>query len=328
MAKFAQYYIRFNQEAGCYDWEDRQIHLGQLFAQDDSIKFDEGEGAGYIEYRHRVYHLGCNHDIIVMRFANERDVPLEKNFEATATKDEPSCFIIIDNRKGMRSVAIQYRKKAFNRTAQVASIMQYHLSQHLFNDHCYTLDIKPDYYPEDLFEAWSSLQQHIAAVRFGVPEMTQEEIEQKVAILKSKGKDYYEDSLMAPLLKIAFEAKRANYKQFLTVTPEEKKTALYLDKNTAYMRNLISISAAADMPVELITTDGASFKCYVDADSENAEKIVHREFNTELLEFLFDSKKKKNGEEVSDEDRNNIEQKIVEFMNSMVHESKDQLLAA
>lgn len=327
MAKFAQYYIRFNQEAGSYDWEKRQKHLGELLAEDDSIKFEEGEGDSYKEYKHRVYHLAANHDIIVMRLANDKDVSHEKDFHERIIKDEPSCFLIIDNRDNMRSIAIQYRKKAFTRTAQVAELLEYQLSHILYEKHCYTLNILPDFYPEDLFEAWSSLQQHIAAVRFGIPEMSKEEILQKVELLKTKGKDYFDDSIMGPILQMAFEAKRANYKQYLTVTPEQKKVALFLDKNSTYMRNLISLSAAADIPVELITSDGASYKCFVDADSENAEKIIHREFNTEKLEYLFEAKKK-NGEDVTDEDRKKVEEDVWEFMNGMQHESKDQLQAA
>ena len=150
---------------------------------------------------------------------------------------------------------------------------------------------------------------------------------QKVEIFKQKGKEYYDDSLMTSILQLAYEAKRTKYKQFLTVTPEEKKNALFLDISSVYMRNLISISAAADMPVELITTDGASYKCYVDADSENAEKIIQRELNRDQLEYLFENKNK-DGEELTAEERDKIEQHIVEFMNAMKHEDKDRLIDA
>lgn len=327
MAKFAQYYVRFNQEGGCFDWDKRQEHLGQLFQNDESIKFTDGDKEGGKHYKHRVYHLLSNPNIIVMRIANDKDVPIEKDFEATIAKDEPSCFIIIDNRAGLRSIAIECRKKAFNSTEQVSKILQDNLAYAIYNKYCYSLNILPDFYPEDLFEAWTSLQKYVNAIRFGTPEMTEEEFTQKVRILKQKNKEYYDDSLMAPILQMAFEAKRANYKQLLTITPEEKKNALYLDKTSLYMRNLISISAAADMPVELITADGASYKCYVDAESENAEKIIRREFNTQLLEELFDNKKK-DGAELTTEERNKIEELIVEFMNGMKHEDKDLLIQA
>lgn len=326
MAKFAQYYVRFNQERGCYDWNKRQEHFGQLL-QNDEIKFTDGKGEGSKVYKHRIYHLDANPNIVVMRLANDKDVPIEKNFEATVAKDEPSCFIIIDNRQGLRTIAIECRKKAFNTTEQVSKILENNLTHAIFHKHCYSLSIIPDFYPEDLFEAWTSLQQHVNAIRFGTPEMSKEEFAEKLKLFKQKNKDYFDDSLMTSILQMAYEAKRANYKQLLTITPEEKKTALYLDKTSLYMRNLISISAAADMPVELITADGASYKCYVDAESENAEKIIRREFNTQLLEELFDNKKK-DGEELTTEERDKIEEHIVEFMNAMKHEDKDLLIEA
>jgi hypothetical protein len=81
------------------------------------------------------------------------------------------------------------------------------------------------------------------------------------------------------------------------------------------------------MPVELITSDGASYKCYVDADSENAEKIIHRELDRDQLEYLFENKNK-DGETLTNEQRDKIEALIVEFMNSMKHEDKDLLIEA
>ena len=112
-----------------------------------------------------------------------------------------------------------------------------------------------------------------------------------------------------------------------TISTEEKNSVLIVDKTSAIMRNLLSYSAALDMPVELITSDGASFRCYVDAESENLSKIINRDFNCTLLEYLFNSKKK-NGEDVSDEDISAVEEQIVEFINGMIHESKDELKEA
>ena len=71
MSRFAQYYIRFKHDAGCYDWEQRQQHLGALFEKDESIEFYMGEDDARKVYKHRVYHLGSAPGITVMRFANE-----------------------------------------------------------------------------------------------------------------------------------------------------------------------------------------------------------------------------------------------------------------
>ncbi len=38
MSRFAQYYVKYKHDAGCYDWEQRQQHLGALFDKDESIE--------------------------------------------------------------------------------------------------------------------------------------------------------------------------------------------------------------------------------------------------------------------------------------------------
>ena len=326
MARFSQYYIVYKDDfGGSHEWEMREEHLSALLKEDNSAEFSIEEGDNRKIYKHRVYHLIANPNIIVMRFANDKDLPIEKDFQQSTTKTEPSCFVIIDNRNGMRTLAIQNRKEAFNNPTIVANILAQNFTKYLYKDYCYSVEIIPDYYPEDLFKAWASLQQHIASIRFGVPQqIPQEEVLRKVQQLKSQGKDYFDDSLMTPILQLAYEAKRNQYKQTLTVSPEQKKTALFIDKNSAYMRNLITISAAAELPIELITMDGASFQCFVDVDSENVDKIINREFDASLLESLFTARKGEGGEPLSQEDREKIEEHIVEFINGMKHESRDE----
>ena len=195
MARFAQYYIKYHHEFAPYDWEKRQEHLGALFERDESITFGVGEpseeqrakGEQYAKtYNHRVYHLQNNPAIIVMQFANSIDIPVEKNFGPDVAKDEPSCFVIIDNRDNLRTVAIQKRKKAFGNPGQVARIMAEKIDELLYKDKCYKMEILPEFYPEDLFEAWEKLQRNVQAMRFGVPELTNDEIIQKVNELRDR----------------------------------------------------------------------------------------------------------------------------------------------
>lgn len=331
MARFAQYYIRYDYDFSPYEWEKRQEHLGALFEKDESITFGVGEpteeqrknGEKFAKtFNHRVYHLQNNPSIIVMQFANSIDIPVEKNFGPDVAKDEPSCFVIIDNRDNLRTVAIQKRKKAFSNPGQVAKILAERIDETLYQQYCYKMDILPEYYPEDLFEAWEKLQRNVQAMRFGVPEMTPDEIVQKVNALKEQGKEYFDDSLMSPLLQLAVEAKKAKYKQLYTVMPEDKKTALYVDKTSVFMKNLITLSRAINMPVELVTSDAGTFRCFVETDEDNTDKIVCREFDAELLEQLFS--KKKNGETLEHSDINKIEGEIVEMLNQMKHESEDK----
>ena len=176
MSSFAQYYIRFLYEFAPYDWEKRQEYLAAFFQADDSIEFAIGEGDKRKVFNHRVYHLHNNPRIVIMQFANSIDIPVEIAYEHTFAKDEPSCFVIIDNRDNLRSVLIQKRKQAFGNPGQVAKIISSQISDRMFKEKCYSMEILSEYYPEDLFEAWEKLQQTAMAMRFGVPEMTPDEI--------------------------------------------------------------------------------------------------------------------------------------------------------
>ena len=323
MSSFAQYYIRFLYEFAPYDWEKRQEYLAAFFQADDSIEFAIGEGDKRKVFNHRVYHLQNNPRIVVMQFANSIDIPVEIAYEHTFAKDEPSCFVIIDNRDNLRSVLIQKRKQAFGNPGQVAKIISSQISDRMFKEKCYSIEILPEFYPEDLFEAWEKLQQTAMAMRFGVPEMTPDEIMQKVEALKSQHKEYYDDSLMQSLLQLAVEAKKAKYKQLYTVMPEDKQTALYVDKTSVFMKNLLTLSRAINMPVELVTKDAGTFRCFVETDEDNTDKIVCREFNAGLLENLF-RKRDKDGNELETSDINKIEGEIVEMLNGMKHEPEDE----
>ncbi len=324
MARFAQFYIKYNHEFGPHEWEDRQQHLGHLFEADDSIDFQMGEGVERKVFNHRVYHLQSAPEIIVMQFANSIDIPIETHYEPSVARDEPSCFVIIDNRRGLRTVAIHRRRKAFGSPRQVARILSRTISAKLYAEHCYSLDILPDYYPEDLFKTWTRLQQHTQNLIFGTPEgLTDSEILERVEQLKGEGKEYFDDSLMSHLLPMALAAKKDKYKSLYTVMPEEAKTALYVDKATTYMKNLLTLSRATGTPVEIVTADGAHFPCHIDSEKPVSDKIVTREFDAMLLECLFRGKGKE-GEPLEPAKRIGLEAKVIELMNGHKHEAEDE----
>ena len=323
MSYFAHYYIRFAKEFAPYEWENRQDHLSSLFETNESITFTSDENGEQKVYKHQVYHLNCAPKIIVMRLANNIDIPIELDFKPDSAKDEPSCFVIIDNRDRMRTVAIQKRSKTRWTPDNVAKILTNNIAPILFRNYCYQFGILPEYYPEDLYKAWELLQQHTAALRFSTPDKSIAEIRALINELKAKKPQYFDDSLIEPLLQIAIEARKAKYKHFYTVMPEDRKAPLYVDKTSRFVRNLVTMSEAVGEPVELVTTDGAAFRCFVDSDADNTSKIVHREFDTRLLELLFDERDK-DGNKIEPEDRITAEAKILEMMNSMKHVVRDE----
>ncbi|MGM9838190.1 MAG: hypothetical protein ACI30A_06860 [Paludibacteraceae bacterium] len=322
MARFAQYYIQFAHDFAPCDWAQRQAHLGALFEKDDSMVFRIGEGTEG-EYKHRVYHLGCNRNIIVMGFANQKEVALEQGWERRSEKNEPSCYVLFDNRKNMRTVAIQKRKEAFNNPTQVAKILESHIHDCLNREYGYMFRIIPYYYPKDFYTAWEREQKHIASVCFNTPNMGAKEIMQRVAAWKAKDKPYYDDSLMGALVALTTQAKADKYRSYFTVRPDmDNKAILPVDKSSIYIRNMVTLSAATGEPIELITTDGARYRCLVDTDEDNTDMIITQEFDTHILEMLFRGKDEQ-GNDLNEEQTGVLEGKVVELMNSIIHESED-----
>ncbi len=331
MGRFSTYYFKYSGNPdSCYGWEDRQKNLAALFEKDDSITFGEGiptdqkkkDGIPYDKvFNHRVYHLRCNPSIIVMQIANSIDVPVENKFEHTVVKDEPSLFVIIDNREDVRTVAIQNRYKAFAATKTVARILASNIDNAIFKNHCYATEILPVFYPADLFKTWSALQQHAQSMKFSVSEeMTDDEIRRKLNEMKDK--DYYEDSLITYLRRLSLDAIKANYKHTITVMPKDKKTALYVDKTTVYMKNLLTMASVTGEPVEIITKEGVVFKCFVEPEEENTDKVVQREMDVALLETLIKGEKEK-GVKAETEDIAKAEEAVVEMLNGIKQPSKD-----
>lgn len=323
MAKFSHYYIKYKYDFAPHEWEKRQQHLGALFESNESIEFSLGEGEERKVYKHQVYHLNCAPQIIVMRFANNIDIPVERNFQPAKAKDEPSCFVIIDNRDNMRTVAIQNRRQTRWSPNQVAQILTTVIERELYNRYCYGVEILPEYYPEDLYLAWEKLQQHTAALRFSVPDMGEAEIRARIEELKEKHPAHFEDSLIGPLLQIALEAKHGKYKHMYTVMPEDRKFPLYVDKTSTFVRNLITMADAAGEPIELVLNNGSTFRCFVDSTEENVSKIVCRDFDASQLEMLFSSRDK-DGNKIEAADRVKAEAEVLGLINSMKHESTDQ----
>lgn len=157
-------------------------------------------------------------------------------------------------------MAIQNRRKAFPAPKRVAEILTEKLNRVLYGDYCYSLEILPKYYPEDLFQAWGKLQNVTRDMLFNVPDMSREEMLKRVADLKT-GERLFDDSLMPSLLSLALAAKEGKYNQLFKVNNKDRHTAIYLDKSSVYMKNMLTLSQATNTPVELITKDGTTYRC-------------------------------------------------------------------
>ena len=172
MAKFAQYYLEYLNDNifSEIEWAERQKHFGTFFETDESIAFSLGEGDSIKTYKHDVYHLSSNKDIIVMRIANDKTKEVIQDFKTVSVRHEQPCYVIIDNRDRCRRIAIQKNKDAFNTTDSLKKIVQEVLNKKMQADHHIGLKLHPQFYPRDFYKAWRLRQYTTSCIRFNISE--------------------------------------------------------------------------------------------------------------------------------------------------------------
>ena len=122
--------------------------------------------------------------IIVFRLANSRKWKHEVQFKEVDDRDEPSCLVIIDNReKGIQSLCIQCKQKAFTQTRQVAALLEEAFNHHL-RPHRLRVCIQAKYHTS---EFWQTVDKHAEGldwVEFHFPYPNLPQLSDKVAFIK------------------------------------------------------------------------------------------------------------------------------------------------
>lgn len=300
MARFAQYYLRYDL-TDLFARErmvERQKIFGSYFENNDSIEFSHGEGEEKKVFKHQVYHLALNRNIIVMRIANDKKKTVEQDFKEVDVKHEPSCFVLIDNRENCRRIAIQ-KNKAFGSTKTLAEIIASHVSDRMMCECHIGIELHPQFYPKDFYQAWRLQQHHTSRLRFN---MCDNDLPSDFAV-----EEYDDESIMGYALKANEESLKKKYRTVIELNPPNNESCLYVDEESNYIRNLVRFSASTGNSIEIVTHDGAKFVCFIDEEGES-DKVVTNEFDTELLDLLFDEEA---------ENREGTEQKVLEYVNGM-----------
>lgn len=309
MAKFAQYYLEYlkNSLFSEKDWAERQKHFGAYFESNESIDFSSGEDDGRKTYKHEVYHLSSNKDIIVMRIANNKTKEVIQDFKSVTVKHEPPCFVIIDNRDRCRRIAIQKNKESFNTTDSLKKIIQEVLDKRMQIDHDMGLKLHPQFYPRDFYKAWKLRQYTTSCIRFNISEGQMPD--------KFVGEDLDDQTIMNYAIRLNEEEIIKKYRSVLELNPPSDTPFLAVDESSTFIRNLVKFHANTGASIEIVTNDGSRFTCFID-DDEESDSIVTNEINTEHLDVLFLDKDEKEDEEA----RTRIiaaENELVEFINKM-----------
>ena len=336
MSKFAQYYVTYRDDNlfAHLEWEKREDLLAGFLANEDGIQFadkpaNEAEATDGNNdepkkrikiYRHKLYHLAVNERIIVMRIANVKIIPIEKDFKPESVEHYPSVFVIFDTRPGCRRVAIQKLSSSFSNTDQVAKILQKALGDQMMSRHQIGLEMRAQRYTMDFYRLWHAQEHHTARLKFHLdPEALAEAMEASSKIQDSKVQvaDAQEQGVIGYIYELEASSRQSGYRTALEVEPRNKGAIMMVDEDSPFIRNLATYSASTGTPIELITNDGCSFECYINTDMMSDDKIVCVDFDTAHLEALFD-------ESQEEDSRKSAEMKVVEFLNGMKYVVDDK----
>lgn len=326
MAKFAQYYSYFIKDLfGESEWNRRQQHFGALLEDEDSITFsekpksDEKQEKKIKIYKHKIYHIRENKDIIVMRLANVKLIPIEKDFKSEQIEHYPSVFIIIDNRENCRRVAIQKLSTSFSTTDQVAKILQSILGDAMKKQYNIGLELRAQRYTKDFYQMWKQHENSTTSIKFCISPNEESNARmmamQQRAMLSgiesadtfSKGEN---NTVMGYIEGIQQESNRYGYSSSIEVMAQQRGQVMKVDETSEYIRTLAKYCSATATPVVLCTNDGGSFECFIDTDLNSNDKIITKEFDASYLEALFDS-------QLEDSKRKNCETKVIELLYNM-----------
>lgn len=335
MSKFAQYFMTYRDDNlfAHLEWDKREDLLAEFLTNEDGIQFadkpqNENEATDVNNdepkkrikiYRHKIYHLAENERIIVMRIANVKIIPIEKDFKPESVEHYPSVFVIFDTRPGCRRVAIQKLSTSFSSTDQVAKILQKALGDQMTALHHIGVEMRAQRYPMDFYRLWRAQEHHTARLKFYLDPEAIESAKEAGApkVREVERPENLEDGVVSYIYGLEASSRQSGYRTALDVEPMRKGAVMMVDESSEYIRYLVTYSAATATPIELITNDGGSFECYINTDMMSDDKIVTLEFDTAHLEALFDTS-------LEEEVRKNHEMKVVEFVNGMKYVVDDK----
>ncbi len=139
--------------------EKKQIIFQQVFSLPPEKIFSKG----LKKYDARI--LFDQDDIVVLRLANSKKMVLEESFQIKEHQYDPSCIVIIDNRKDLQQIAIEEDHKAFSDTNVVKSILESSFRKFL-KPYGLTITIQREYQKSEFWRIVRSHQDKITMVRF------------------------------------------------------------------------------------------------------------------------------------------------------------------
>lgn len=249
-------------------WFQKQEIFGKLFTEEAELKFKVPEKK---EYGHCIIPCAPNPNVIIMRFANNREKTLERNFQKVKAEDCPSTLVIIDNRKDIQRIAI-WSNDAFTHPNQVVRIMERVLRERLRKD-MLTIDIVPKSYSSEFWDVATRTYGRVSWAKFNLMHPNLPDLTNGIKELMGLASDLNGDPS-------------------IEIKPLEGQLTINLPRKyeaSPVIRHIVDVCAALHQPINVKTIDGENVDCFVqtpDYEPEVKEHQVYKEIDKAILEGL------------------------------------------
>ncbi len=239
----------------------KQELLAELFKAESKLKFARfranGDGEGR-QFEHMI--VAQSGGIIVMRLANTTQQMHEKKFNRWTEEDQPSLYVLIDNRKDKQIIAIENRPQAFSETETVAHIMEETFNRRLWSKRL-QVQINAKYRTREFWDVVSEYEQGIASVTFKFPYPNLPEISDMVG-------EYYTEL-----------ARCTNTEPKTTITAPPKEKAV-LQRGNLILESMIKAASASGKVIMMRPKGARKWR------KIGLETIVQEELSDQALKGL------------------------------------------
>lgn len=170
--------------------------------------------------------------IIVLKIANNKQLNLEEDFRKQKHHYSPSCFVIIDNRTKIQSIAIEEDITAFSSTDVVRNIIEYSL-KHFLREYGLNIEIKKEYEKKEFWDLIGNQTKGVSMVRFCFSYPNLPRVHQSINEL------------------INSESKIVNSKQTTLEFRSDNSEQLELNESNSQLSGLVNASAGSGHPITI-----------------------------------------------------------------------------
>lgn len=169
-----------------------------------------------------------NNSVLVMKIANLKFVKLEKDFHRHKMENNPSCYVIIDNRNDKQQIYIE-ENNSFSDTGVVCKILKNSLEHYLELHHLH-IEINKQFLQQEFWNAIQNYPSGITMVRFYFSYPNLPNVSRSIGELISNA------------------SKTTNSKQ-TTFEFSTKEDTLTLDSNSEMLNGFVEASAKSGHPI-------------------------------------------------------------------------------